>query len=405
MPIAWNNPELSVLAALQPLALADMAAQGERSTEMLRQVRNLMLAPDAVKEPPVFSADVLANLCGVTKGQFDYRIKSRPDMPAGAVLTRGGPRRFTLKEARTWIREYRPAPPRAPGEEALVLTVANTKGGVGKTTTAFALAQGLSLRSYQVLLVDNDPQSSATTLTGTVPEKDVAEADTILPYLFGDKPDLRYAVKETYWDGLDIIPSNTLTYSAELKIPGDAARGRARLWDRLVHGLAPLKPEYDVIIIDTAPALSFLTLNALFAADGLLVPVPPTALDYAAGAQFWKLFGDLADEMEERSTGDEELRAKRWAFVYVLPTHATPGSQGYSVVRDWMARTYGDKVFPGEIVRSKVAETLSAEFKTVYDIVRYEGNAASYMNLRAGYDRLAEVMDYTLVNARQAMRG
>lgn len=403
--MASNNPEISVLPGLQPLALSDMAAQGERSTEMLRQVRNLMLAPNAVKEPPLFSADALASLCGVTKGQLAYRIKCRPDLPAGAVLSRGAPRRFTLQEARIWIREYRPAPPRASGEEALVVTVANTKGGVGKTTTAFALAQGLSLRSYQVLLVDGDPQASATTLTGTVPEKDVSEEDTIIPYLYGDQPDLRYAVKETYWDGLDIIPSNALTYIAEMKIPGDAARGRARLWDRLTQGLGPLKRDYDVIIIDTAPALSYLTLNALFAADGLLVPVPPTALDYAAGAQFWKLFGDLADTLDDRPSGDEQVRDKRWAFVYVLPTNATPGSQGYSVVRDWMARTYGDKVFPGEIVRSKVAETLSAEFKTVYDIVRYDGSTSSYMNLRAGYDRLAEVMDYTLVNAQRAKRG
>lgn len=404
MPIAWNNPELSVLPALQPLTLKDMAGQGERSTEMLRQVRNLMLAPNSAKEPPSFSADALASLCGVTKGQLDYRIKNRPDLPTGRVASRGAPRRFSLKEARAWIREYRPAPPRLPGEDALVVTVANTKGGVGKTTTAFALAQGLSLRSYQVLLVDGDPQASATTLTGTVPEKDVGEEDTILPYLYGDQPDLRYAVRETYWDGVDIIPSNALTYAAEMQIPGDAARGKARLWDRLVLGLGPLKADYDAIIIDTAPALSYLTMNALFAADGLLIPVPPTALDYAAGAQFWKLFGDLALTLGERAGSDDGVRAKRWAFTFVLPTNATPGSQGYSVVRDWMARTYGDKVFPGEIIRSKVAETLSAEFKTVYDVTRYEGSTTSYMNLRAGYDRLAEVMDYTLINARQAMR-
>jgi len=281
--------------------------------------------------------------------------------------------------------------------------VLNTKGGVAKTSTAFALAQSLTLRGLEILVLDADPQASATTLTGTVPERDIGWDQTIGPFVFGDQPDLTYAVQTTYWDGLDLIPSSALAYDSEMHIWARSAQGRARLWDFFVRGLAPLKKHYDAIIIDTSPALGNLTINAVFAADGLLVPSPPNAIDFAAGAQFWTLFGGLLEALGERVGA--ELKDKRWHFAYVLPTLADPSSQSYQLVREWMAEAYGNKMFPGEILSSKVAQTLSAEFCTVYDVGgRYGGNAQSYRRLRDGYDRLGEVMDMTLVNVRAAQR-
>jgi len=414
MPIAWNNPQVSVdlrQLQLKPLSLADMAAQGQRCSEILFKVRKAMLSPDSEKKPPVFSADTLAGLCGITKASLDYRIKSllraepteQPKLPTGNIERKGAPRRFTLCEARQWIKEYRPEPPRQPGEKGLVITVINSKGGVGKTSTSFALAQALTLRSLNCLVVDADPQASATTLTGTVPERDVNVGQTIVPFVFGDQPDLRYAVQTTYWDGLDIIPSSALAYNAEMRIGAAAARREALLWDYFIRGLEPLRHEYDAIIVDTSPALTFTTINAVFAADGLIVPSPPNAIDFAAGAQFWTLLGDLVDSVGEKV--GELLSEKRWQFVYVLPTNADPSSQAYPVVREWMAETYGNKIFPGEILSSKIAQTLSAEFATVYDVGgRYEGNMASYRRLRDGYDRLGEVVDYTLLNVHKTAR-
>lgn len=414
MPLAWNNPEVNLdlrQLELRPLGFADMAAQGERCSEVLLKVRKAMLSPDSDKKPPVFSAEVLAGLCGITKASLDYRVRMllKPDakeqaaLPAGTIERKGGPRKFTLKEAREWIKANRPQPPRQPGEKALVVAVVNSKGGVAKTSTAFTLAQSLTLRSFEVLLVDADPQASATTLTGTVPERDVDQQQTIAPFIYGDHPDLGYAVQTTYWDGLDLIPSSSLAYGAEMAIGGMAARGERLLWDHFQRGLEPLRAHYDVIIVDTSPALSYLTINAIFAADGLIIPSPPNAIDFAAGAQFWTLLGDLVAAIGDRAA--DALNEKRWQFAYVLPTHADPGSQAYPVVREWMAETYGNKVSPVEILSSKVAQTLSAEFATVYDVGgRYEGNQTSYRRLRDGYDRLGEFVDYTLMNVHAAAR-
>ena len=400
MPTTWNNPELGVLPKLQPLTLASMAEQGAKSTHMLATVRDLMLAPSAEKKAPSFTLEQLASLCGITKQSLSYRLSKRTDLPQGVIGSRGKGRRFTLKEARAWVKALRPAPARPANERALVIAVANTKGGVGKTTTSFVLAQGLSRRGYDVLLFDGDPQGSSTTLCGTVPETDVDEGDTVIPFLAGDQADLRYAVRKTYWDGLDLIPANTQAYAAELYIPANAQKGKRKLWNQLAPGLAPILSDFDVVIIDTAPALSYMTINALFAADGIIVPVPPNALDYAAGAQFWSLFGDLATSLE--GFDNTALADKTWAFTYVLPTNVDHSSSAYPVVRDWMTRTYGEKIFPGEIFKSKVAETLAAEFSTVYDVTRYEGNAASFTRLRDGYDRMCEVMDFTLQRVWEA---
>lgn len=414
MPLVWNNPEVSLDLSkleLRPLSFEDMAKQGERCSEILFKVRKAMLSPDSEKKPPVFSADVLAGLCGITKASLDYRIKNllKPDskeamkLPTGTIERKGAPRRFSLQEARQWVKACRPQPPRQPGEEALVVAVINSKGGVAKTSTSFTLAQSLALRGLDVLVLDADPQASATTLTGTVPERDIDMEQTIVPFVFGEKPDLRYAVQTTYWDGLDMIPSSSLAYNAEMRIGSASAQGHALLWDYFIRGLAPLRSDYDAIIIDTSPALAYSTINAVFAADGLIVPSPPNAIDFAAGAQFWTLLGDLVHTIGEKV--GESLKEKRWQFVYVLPTHADPSSQSYPVVREWMAETYGNKMFPGEILSSKVAQTLSAEFATVYDVGgRYEGNMNSYRRLRDGYDRLGEVMDYTLMNVHETAR-
>ena len=126
-------------------------------------------------------------------------------------------------------------------------------------------------------------------------------------------------------------------------------------------------------------------------------------LDFAAGAQFWTLFGGTVGAMEAR-TGSQ-LASKQWQFVYVLPTLADVNAEHYRVVKDWMAETYGTKLFPGEIRASKIAETLSTEFKTVYDVSgRYGGNVTAYRNLRDGYDHLAEVVDSTCNAVRTAQR-
>ncbi len=144
-----------------------------------------------------------------------------------------------------------------------VLAVANQKGGVGKTTTAVNLAMGLAKLGKRTLLVDFDPQGNATSGCGL--DKRHLEASVYDAILNGvPAAEVR---RETPF-GLDILPANIDLAGAEVELAGAGDRE-----SRLRQALAPIRDEYDFILIDSPPSLGLLNLNSLTAASGVLIPI------------------------------------------------------------------------------------------------------------------------------------
>ena len=362
--------------------LADVAEQAELATEMLEQVRAAMLNPTSRKKELVMNLSQLAAQCGVEKGALAHRM-TKGDLPQGTLNPAGSRREFTLSEARAWIRFYRKDRMRPPGAEAVTICVANFKGGVGKTTTAMTLAQGLSLLGLNCLLIDLDPQGSLTTLCGILPDTEVTDEDTVLPLTLGVQTSIRYAIRPTYWNGIDLVAAASCLFGAEFALPARQTQEAGfQFWNVLNLGIDDVRGEYDCIVIDSPPSLSYITINAIMASNGIIMPLPPSTLDYASAAQFWKLFSDLSHEMLV-SRGFE----KEFDFIRVLLSRVDSSDSTSDIVRGWIQATYKDKVLPVVIPKTAVASSASAEFSTVYDIQRYDGNARTLKRARDAYDQ------------------
>jgi len=145
-----------------------------------------------------------------------------------------------------------------------IIALANQKGGVGKTTTTINLAASLATLEKSVLVIDADPQANASSGLGV----DIKEVDCSLYECIIDHADIRDAIYTTDIDGLDIVPSHIDLVGAEIEML--KLSGREKVMSKL---LAEIRDDYDYILIDCSPSLGLITVNALTAADSVIIPV------------------------------------------------------------------------------------------------------------------------------------
>ena len=145
-----------------------------------------------------------------------------------------------------------------------IIALANQKGGVGKTTTTINLAASLATLEKTVLVVDADPQANASSGLGV----DIKEVDCSLYECIINQADVHEAVYTTDIEGLDIVPSHIDLVGAEIEMLNLGERERV-----LKNMLEPIRNEYDFILIDCSPSLGLITVNALTAADSVIIPV------------------------------------------------------------------------------------------------------------------------------------
>ena len=386
IPPYFNISPDAALADLGPaIGTSDLAAIAASCARGRDDLASRGLGEDGRKKLRLFSSwEITRYLIPIATAHFRRVLKANPDLPQGRSETEGGAKWFTLDEVLRLrahfaaegkkSKEYLPWRPK--GLPAKITAVANFKGGVGKTSTCAHLAMSAALDGYKVLVIDLDSQGSMTSIFGG---KVADEWQTVFPLIArhyalhlqsdnrarverGDAPaplddTLAEALKipasdviqKTHWPNIDLIGSQLNLYWAEFQIPvwRMAARGW-KLWDALTDTLQAdgVLDQYDLIFLDTPPALGYLTINGLAAADILLVPLGASFLEFDSTGRFFDMLHSTFSSIEQgenmaaRALGRSEL-AFQWDAVRTVITRFDGGQQAElaALMQAYLGRT------------------------------------------------------------------
>ena len=347
----------------QPATCDSIARLYARSLDVMESLRSRSLASrESGRHPPRFPITRAAELVGRTSAAI--REAEREGRLPSVERTASGRRvGYTLREINQMREVFGTRPWREPGDPLSVIAVQNFKGGVGKSTVSTHLAQYLAIRGYRICLIDCDSQGSSTALFGYVPDLDIEEEQTLYPFFRNqEKGSLAYAVRETHWDGLYLVPANLKLYSAEYELASRIARSEPLLLNRLAEGITSIASHFDVVILDPPPALGTLSLSVMRAANALLVPVPPTVVDFSSTTSFLAMLHETMLTLEERGLPVD----LRW--MRVLITRADEQKSMQRELLGLMRNLFGDTLLRTVLKDSAEIDNASARLMSVYEL-------------------------------------
>ena len=314
------------------------------------------------RRSPRFSVTRTAELVGRTPAAIREAEKDGR-LPAIERTQTGRRVGYTLPEVNAMRGVFGTRPWREASDPLAVIAVQNFKGGVGKSTVSVHLAQYLATRGYRVCLIDCDSQGSSTTMLGYIPDLDIEEDDTLYPFIRNaEMSSLAYAVRETHWDGLWLIPANLRLYSAEYELAARLASTGGVLLNRLGEGISSIAEHFDIVILDPPPALGTVSLSVMRAANALLIPVPPTVVDFTSTTSFLAMLHESMVALQERGL-PIELKWMRF-----LATRADEQKSMQRELLQMMRTLFGDDMLRAVLRDSAEIDNASARMMSVYEL-------------------------------------
>ncbi len=270
---------------------------------------------------------------------------------------------FTLEQINGMRDHYGTRVSRTDDEKLMVLAVQSFKGGVGKSVTTVHLAQYLALAGYRILIMDCDPQASTTSSFGYIPDLAFEKKDTIIPFLDGESETLDYCVRKTYFDGIDLIPSCLPLYDAEFGLYNSAITAsdneeRLSYWTEFREGIDSVSSQYDIVLLDSPPALGMISINILIAADGVIVPTSPSLYDFASTTQYFKMAKKISQQMPDKS----------FDFIKVLATRVDASKPTVAEFAIAMQREFSTHMYKNIFKTAGIIPAAASYFKTMYEL-------------------------------------
>lgn len=370
--------------------------------EMLLTLRNYITNPDNRKKPRTWGAIEAAQMIGISNPTFRKLLEKYPALPGIVAETTPGSRtinKYTLQainQLRTLsnTRYIRPK-----GSNPLVIAVSNLKGGVGKTQTAVDLGKKIAIEGLKALLLDFDAQGTATLISsGLIPDLELKYEDTITNVLVSHPENVADVILKTHFDGFDIIPANLAIQDCDLLLPNPNDNNEERNgspYFRLAKALNQIKNNYDVILIDCGPNLGMLTLNAIIACDGMIIPIPPSMNDYSSFIMYTATLRNLF----------KNLSNKKLEYLRIMISKHN-GSNESMQMENMMREQFGRYILSNHMCETVEVSKAANEIGTIYDVSKPRGSREAYRRAMQHLDdvNLEIINHFKEIWARQSQK-
>jgi len=295
----------------------------------------------------------------------------RPVVPARHEKS-GRVKGYTLGQINELRDIFGTSPRRKEGQRCKILSMQSFKGGVAKSVSTVYFAQYLAIRGYRVLVVDCDPQASATSSFGYIPDHAFTENDTMSLYINGTKDSIDYAVRETYFPGIDLVPSCLPWYEVEFGLfnavtHAENEEERLGYYQELREAIRTVEADYDIVLMDSPPALGMISINILAAADAIVVPTPPSLYDFASTAQYFKMVKRVIQSITP---------GKKFDFIKVMPTKVEKNKGRQMDFLDIMRDRFGLSMLRSIFSSSSQIPNAASVYKTLYDLPKGDRDGA-----------------------------